>query len=139
MNAFIHLVQGSWISIGPSMLGDIIDYDQSITGKDNSATYYAFFTFIRKTFEGIGGGIGLYIAAHYGFEPSALVINEDVIFGMQLVMGYLPALIFLVAAAASFKSPITAERHREILAAIKRRNDGGTSIAPGRPGAAVAR
>ena len=130
LNAFIHLVQSSWISIGPSMLGDIIDYDRSITGKDNSATYYAFFTFIRKTFEGVGGGIGLYIAAYYGFEPSALVISEDVIFGMQLVMGYLPALIFLVAAAASFKSPITAARHREILAAMERRSKVETSPPP---------
>ncbi len=138
LNAFIHLMQSSWISIGPSMLGDIIDYDQSVTGKDNSATYYAFFTFIRKTFEGIGGGIGLYIAAYYGFEPSALVINEDVIFGMQLVMGYLPALIFLVAAVASFKSPITAIRHREILAAIKRQGKGEMRLSPGHPNAGAA-
>ena len=122
INSFIHFVQGSWISIGPSMLGDIIDYDQSITGEDNSATYYAFFTFIRKVFEGIGGGTGLYIAAKYGFEPSNLVINESVIFSMQLVIGYLPAGIFIVAAIASLMSPITMKKHKEILATIKQNN-----------------
>ena len=104
------------------MLGDIIDYDQSVTGEDNSATYYAFYTFIRKCFEGIGGGIGLYIAASYGFEPSNMVINDSVIFSMQLVMGYLPATIFVIAAIAIFKSPITASKHKEILAEIERIN-----------------
>jgi Na+/melibiose symporter-like transporter len=101
------------------MLGDIIDYDQSVTGEDNSATYYAFFTFIRKVFEGIGGGVGLFIAAKYGFDPGNLVINDDVIFSMQLVMGYLPGVIFIGAAIASYMSPITAEKHKEILAKIE--------------------
>ena len=118
LNAAIHFLQGSWISIGPSMLGDIIDYDQSVTGEDNSATYYAFFTFVRKVFEGVGGGVGLYIAAQYGFEPSALVINDEVIFSMQLVMGYIPAIIFIIAAISSYRSPITAAKHQEIIKTI---------------------
>lgn len=115
LNATIHFVQGSWISIGPSMLGDIVDYDRLRTGEDNSATYFAFFTFIRKVFEGLGGGLGLMIAARYGFEPSSLTINEDVIFGMQLVIGYLPAIIFVLAAWFALKSPLTRERHSEIV------------------------
>ena len=119
LNAAIHFFQSSWISIAPSMLGDIIDYDKLKTGEDNSATYYAFYTFIRKVFEGIGGGLGLLIAANYGFEPSELVINEQVIFGMQLVMGFLPATLFVVAAYFSFRFPITAARHAEILEQIK--------------------
>ena len=120
LNAAIHFLQSSWVAIGPAMMGDVIDYDESVTGEDNSATYFAFFTLIRKVFEGIGGGLGLYIAAAYGFEPSNPVIDEAVVFGMQLVMGIVPAGIFLVAAFASYRSPITAERHREILAAIVR-------------------
>ena len=120
INAFIHFLQSSWVSIGPSMLGDIIDYDHSITGEDNSATYYAFFTFIRKLFEGIGGGTGLYIAAKYGFEPSNFVMTDDVVFSMHLVMGYLPAGIFIIAAFACLKAPITAARHKEIRATIEK-------------------
>ena len=115
LNATIHLVQGSWISNGPSMLGDIVDYDRLQTGEDNSATYFAFFIFIRKVFEGIGGGVGLFIASRYGFEPSAVVINEDVIFGMQLVIGYLPAVIFVIAAWFALKSPLTRKKHAEIV------------------------
>jgi len=127
LNAAIHFFQSSWISIAPSMLGDIIDYDKLKTGQDNSATYYAFYTFIRKVFEGIGGGLGLLIAANYGFEPSELVINEQVIFGMQLVMGFLPATLFVVAAYFSFRFPITAARHAEILEQIKIKEEARSS------------
>ena len=121
LNATIHFVQSSWISIGPSLLGDVIDYDTSVTGADNSATYYAFFTLIRKVFEGVGGGLGIYIAAKYGFEPSELVITEDVIWGMQLVIGYIPAVLFALATIFCLKSPITQERHKEILETIKKK------------------
>ncbi len=114
----IHLLQSSWIAIGPAMLGDIIDYDQSQTGEDNSATYFAFSTFIKKVFEGIGGGAGLLIAAIYGFEPSNLVINDEVIFSMHLVMGYLPATAFAVAAIYCMRSPITMQEHEQILRRI---------------------
>lgn len=117
--AVIHFLQSSWIAIGPAMMGDVIDYDQASTREDNSATYFAFSTFIKKVFEGIGGGAGLTIAATYGFEPSALVINGDVVFGMHLVMGYLPAAIFFGTAVVCVYFPITKEKHREILASIE--------------------
>ncbi len=122
VNCIIHFLQSSWISIGPSMLGDIIDYDQATTGEDNSATYYSFFTFMRKLFEGIGGGLGICIAATYGFEPANLVINDDVIFSMHLVMGYLPALVFIAAAFICLHAPITKQKHAEILAKISNNN-----------------
>lgn len=136
LNSAIHFLQSSWIAIGPAMLGDIVDYDQSITGQDNSATYFAFFTFIRKVFEGVGGGIGLYIAATFGFEPSNLVIDERVTLGVQLVMGYVPAVIFVAAAVVAYRSPITASRHKEILAVIADRNERAMRDHADGPGAA---
>ena len=120
LNSIIHFLQSSWISVGPSMLGDIVDYDESVTGEENGATYFAYFTFIRKVFEGIGGGLGLYIAARYGFDPANLVINTDVVFSMHLVMGFLPCVMMFVAAFLALRSPITKDVHARIVEKIKR-------------------
>ena len=128
LNSVIHLLQSSWVSIGPSMLGDIIDYDQSMTGEDNSGTYYAFFTFMRKLFEGIGAGAGLYIAAIFGFDPANFIMNDSVIFSMHLLMGYLPAGLLITASIVSLYAPITLARHKKILSDINEAKNNSAEV-----------
>lgn len=115
----IQLSQGVMIAIVPAMMGDIIDYGLLKTGEDRSGAYFALYTFINKSLQGLGGGAGFAIAAWYGFEPSDFVNTKDVTFGLQLVMGYIPAALFTIATVVVLKSPITKQRHKAIMQELK--------------------
>ena len=117
--ALIQLFQGAFIAIAPAMMGDIVDYGLLKTGEDHSGTYFALHTFINKSFQGLGGGAGFSIAAWYGFDPASSANPESVTLGLQLVMGYLPALIFVIGGVFALMSPITKQRHKQILDEIK--------------------
>ena len=116
--AAIQFCQSSFVAIAPAMMGDIVDYGILKTGDDHSGTYFALYTFINKFFQGVGGGVGFALAAWYGFEPSNYVNSESVTFVMQLIMGYIPATIFIIAAFLALKSPITKAYHKVILQEI---------------------
>jgi GPH family glycoside/pentoside/hexuronide:cation symporter len=112
--ALLQLMLGAIWSLPPALLGDVIDYGTLKTGKDQSGTYYAFFTFIKKSFGGLGGGIGLYIAASYGFEPSSTELSEIAGQGVKLVMAYLPAALMFIALFILTLYPISKARHNLI-------------------------
>jgi Na+/melibiose symporter-like transporter len=121
--AFLQLMLGAIWSLPPALLGDVIDYGTLKTGKDQSGTYYAVFTFIKKSFGGLGGGIGLYIAASYGFEPSSTELSESAGQGVKLVMAYLPALLMFLALFILTLYPISKARHTLIRKKIAQDNN----------------
>jgi len=121
--AFLQLMLGAIWSLPPALLGDVIDYGTLKTGKDQSGTYYAVFTFIKKSFGGLGGGIGLLIAASYGFEPSSTELSESAGQGVKLVMAYLPALLMFIALFILTLYPISKARHSVIRKKIDQDNN----------------
>lgn len=116
----LQLMQGAIWSLPPALLGDVIDYGTLKTGQDQSGTYYSVFTFIKKSFGGLGGGIGLWIAAQYGFEPSSTVLTAEAGQGVKLVMAYVPFVLMLVALALVTLYPISRRRHQTIRKKIEK-------------------
>lgn len=100
-----------------SQLSDIADYGVWKFGVDRAATYFSTYLFLQKVIIGIGGSLGLGIIGWYGFDTTAVSQPEKSIFGLQLAIGFVPALLMLASLFAISKTPINARRH----SIIKRR------------------
>lgn len=117
----LQVFQASWIALPPAMLADISDYGTFKTGIDQSGTYYAFFTFLSKSFAGLGGAVGFGLAAWFGFDPTLDVHDDSSAFGVKMVMGYIPAFLGFIVAVLMLYFPITSRRHGIIQKALERR------------------
>lgn len=111
---FLQLMLGAIWSLPPALLGDVVDYGTLKSGKEQSGSYFAVYTFIKKSFGGLGGGIGLWIAALYGFDPTSSHISEQAGTGVKLVMAYLPAALAVIALIAVSFYPLSRQRHAVI-------------------------
>ncbi|MCP4682555.1 MAG: MFS transporter, partial [Desulfobacterales bacterium] len=100
-----------------AMLGDIIDYDTLKTGANRPAQYYAFFALTTKGAYAMGSGIGFFILKFYNYDMKLTVHDTASIFGLKLVLVWVPVALFLITAILIWFFPID-ERRQQI---IKRR------------------
>ena len=106
-------------AVAPAMLSEIIDYNQWKTGREQSATYFAIWTFMMKTEAAIAGALGLAIAGWYGFDATATSHSEQSVFGITLAIAWLPLAFAALGLVAVFLLPMNERRHK----AIRRRLD----------------
>jgi sugar (glycoside-pentoside-hexuronide) transporter len=103
-----------------SMLGDVIDEDELLTGERREGVYAGFFTFVRK----LGGASGVAIAGLVlqltGFERGGAP-GETAVAAIRWLTALAPLLALLCAAAIALRYPITRARHREIQSQLQRR------------------
>ena len=101
-------------AVAPAMLSEIIDYNQWKTGREQSATYFAIFTFMAKMEAAIAGALGLAIAGWYGFDAAATSHSEHSVFGITLAIAWLPLVFAALGLVAVFLLPINERRHKAI-------------------------
>jgi len=107
-------------SMPPAIIGDISEAALLETRKDQSATYYSVYTFLYKMMIGLGQGAALFLSgALFGFDPKAVAQVDKAAIGIKVIMGYLPAVLVVVAVLILTRYPITRRRHLEIQARIK--------------------
>lgn len=96
----------------PTILGDIIDYDELRTGKNRAGQYYSFLALITKTTVAVGGPLALLLIGIFGYQPGT-VNNEQAIFGLRVVANILPALAVAPALFILWRFPITDSSQRD--------------------------
>ena len=101
-------------AVAPAMLSEIIDYHHWKTGHEQSATYFAVFTFMSKTEGAIAGAMGLAIAGWYGFDATATTHGEHSVFGITLAIAWLPLVFASLGLVAIFLLPMNERRHQTI-------------------------
>ncbi len=108
----------------PSLMTDLIDYDRLMSGKDRSATYFSVQNFIAKigtTTLGFPLGVGL--VGYYGFDPAKPEWTNDVLFGFELAMGWIPAAIGVVTLVLFLIVPLTPHRRKIIRKRLAARDE----------------
>lgn len=105
-----------YFSMPPAIIGDIADASMLETRKDESGTYYSIYTFFYKAALGLGAGLaGVLLGAVFNFDPKAgMQQTPGAIMGIKVVMGYLPAVLTVIAVFVILRFPITKEKHAEI-------------------------
>lgn len=116
---FSYTGAASIVSLSPSILSDIIDFNTWKFGTDRAATYFSVYTFVLKTSTAIGGSISFGIAGYYGFDPSVIEHTEEAVFGLRLAACWLSSVLMLLSILVMSLVPVDAYRH----SIIRRRLD----------------
>ncbi|MCH7816964.1 MAG: MFS transporter [Proteobacteria bacterium] len=109
-----------------SMLGDIADEHELITGNRSEGLIYSFRTFVYKATRGLGGFLGGIALTMINFPDNATVetIEPEVVTGLAWLSG--PLYIFFVGSGLlfAFLYKINRQRHTEILQKLQLRKQG---------------
>ena len=88
---------GNFLAIPPSMVADVIDWDEVETGKRREGNYFAIWAFTTKFGAAITGFVALQVLEHVGYVPGQA--QTDLVKTWMLWMfSWFPALFYFVSA-----------------------------------------
>eukprot|EP00753_Platysulcus_tardus_P005251 PLAT1307.1.p1 GENE.PLAT1307.1~~PLAT1307.1.p1 ORF type:complete len:696 (-),score=298.09 PLAT1307.1:49-1890(-) len=114
-----------------SLMSDVIDYDEFLTGCRREGQYNVFINFIPKFMEIPSQAIPFMLMAYYGYDPELEVQPEGVIWTLRLSISLVPALFTLLGVSFLLRYPLrTQDMHEEILRGIKEHRAGRAARDP---------
>jgi GPH family glycoside/pentoside/hexuronide:cation symporter len=114
---------GSHYVLPWAMAPDTIEYDFAKSGIRREGIYYSVWTFVIALGGALAGflvGQGLEI---FGYVPDAVQSARSIL-GIRLLIGPLPALLFVLGNAAMAFYPLTRARYEQVQAQIREREKG---------------
>ncbi len=104
-----------------AMMADIADEDRLASKSDRSGMLYALLLITHKIGQAAAIGMVFTLLDVMGFKASAGHANSaGALFGILMLGGAVPAMLYIVAGALIYFYPLTAGRHAEIRAALAR-------------------
>lgn len=105
----------------PTILGDVIDYDELHTGKNRAGQYYSYMALIAKGTTAVGGPVAFLALGYFGYQPGAEVNDEQAIVGLRFVANILPAILVVPGVYLLWKFPINDEQQKSQYEALAKR------------------
>ncbi len=90
---------GNYLSLPPSMVADLIDWDEVRTGGRREGSYFAIWAFVTKLGAAITGFVALQILEHVGYQPG-VPQTERVQWWMLWMYSWFPAALYLASGLA---------------------------------------
>jgi len=98
-----------------SMIPDVVEVDQALTGERHEGIYFGANSLLGK----ISGGLGAFIMGWalklYGFNPEAAVQTARALFGIRFFFAVVPVIAFLIALPLLIWYPLTRQKHAELV------------------------
>lgn len=120
MAVFAGLAAGCGGTIGPSVQGDVIDYDELVTGERKEGSYFAAWNFVYKSALGI-----MLLMTGFALEFSGFVPNQAQTMEVQLVMvglyGLFPLVCYVVGAILFSRFKLDEKAYQKIRADLDER------------------
>ena len=118
--AFAGLAAGCGGTISPSIQGDVIDYDEMMTGERKEGSYFAAWNFVYKSATGIMLLMTGFVLQLSGFAP-----NEEQTMTVQVAMvtlyGLFPLVCYAIGAFLFRRFTLDEKAHGEIRAELDKR------------------
>jgi GPH family glycoside/pentoside/hexuronide:cation symporter len=126
MAVFAGFAYGCTMALAPSMMADVIDFDELETGSRREGAYFGIWSFIDKSALGVAIFIGMYALQLMGYEPN---VDQPVrvIWTIKVLYFILPAVCFAVGCYLLRYYPISQEEHGRIRAAIEAKQSSETA------------
>ncbi|MFT4799943.1 MAG: GPH family glycoside/pentoside/hexuronide:cation symporter [Candidatus Azotimanducaceae bacterium] len=105
---------GNFLALPPSMVADVIDWDEMTTGKRREGNYFAIWAFTTKLGAAITGFVALQVLEHVGYVPGQAQ-TEEVKLWMLAMYSWFPALFYLASAITLMRFNF----HSDDLAAVQ--------------------
>ena len=104
-----------------SMLPDVVDFDEALTGLRREGVFYGFAVFIQK----IGIALAIFLTSRIlewsgyisstGGDANRIAQPDSALWTIRLIMGPIPAVLILGGIVCALFYPITRSMHRQIL------------------------
>jgi GPH family glycoside/pentoside/hexuronide:cation symporter len=103
-----------------SMLPDVVEYDEKLTGERREGIYYGLWAFLSKFTGALGIAVSGWALDLYGYVPNAEQ-TAHALFGIRLFFAIVPAVVILISLPFLIKYPITRKKHAELVAELAAR------------------
>lgn len=108
---------GQWV-FPWSMLPDVIEYDQVMTGERHEGVYYGMWSFLGKFTGALGIAASGWALKLFGYVANQPQQTEQALLGIRLFFGPVPAVVLLISLPLLIWYPITRKSHAELLKKI---------------------
>jgi len=101
MQALSQLAYGTTVPLLWAMMADVADYSEWKTGRRATGVVFAAIVFGLKAGLGLGGAIGGWLLAHYGYVPNVEQTGRALL-GIRLTASLFPAIPFTIGVVLLF-------------------------------------
>jgi len=111
-----------------SMLPDVVEYDEKMTGERREGIYYGLWAFLTKFTGALGVAVSGWALDLFGYVPN---VEQTVraLFGIRLFFAIVPAVVILVSLPFLIWYPITRKKHAELVQELAVRKIKPTEVA----------
>jgi GPH family glycoside/pentoside/hexuronide:cation symporter len=104
-----------------SMLPDVIEYDEKMTGERREGIYYGLWAFLSKFTGALGVAVSGWALGLFGYVPN-VAQTAHALFGIRLFFAIVPAGVILISLPFLIWYPITRQKHAELVKELADRN-----------------
>jgi len=125
MAFFAGIANGCGGTMGPSIQGDVIDYDENLTGERKEGAYFAAWNFVQKAALGVMLLLTGFVLEFSGFIPN-VEQTMTVKVSMVTLYGMFPLVCYAVGAVMFTKFKLTEAAHAKIRAELDQKAGAST-------------
>ena len=111
-----------------SMLPDVVEYDEKMTGERREGIYYGLWAFLTKFTGALGVAVSGWALDLFGYVPN-VAQTTHALFGIRLFFAIVPAVVILVSLPFLIWYPITRKKHAELVRELAARKADHAEIA----------
>jgi GPH family glycoside/pentoside/hexuronide:cation symporter len=103
-----------------SMLPDVVEYDEKMTGERREGIYYGLWAFLTKFTGALGIAVSGWALNLFGYVPN-VEQSTQALFGIRLFFAIVPAVVILISLPLLIWYPITRKNHAELVRELAER------------------
>jgi glycoside/pentoside/hexuronide:cation symporter, GPH family len=103
-----------------SMLPDVIEYDEKMTGERREGIYYGLWAFLSKFTGALGIAVSGWALGLFGYVPN-MEQTTRALFGIRLFFAIVPAIVLLISLPFLIWYPITRKKHADLVKELAER------------------
>jgi len=98
-----------------SMLPDVIEYDEKMTGERREGIYYGLWNFLTKFTGALGMAVSGWVLKLYAFDANSMQQTAHTLFGIRLFFSIVPAVVIFISLPFLIWYPITRKNHAALV------------------------
>ena len=103
-----------------SMLPDVVEYDEKMTGERREGIYYGLWAFLTKFTSALGVAVSGWALSLFGYVPN-VEQTTHALFGIRLFFAIVPAAVILTSLPFLIWYPITRKNHAALVKELAER------------------
>jgi glycoside/pentoside/hexuronide:cation symporter, GPH family len=97
-----------------SMLPDVVEYDEKMTGERREGVYYGLWAFLSKFTGALGVAVSGWALQLFGYIPN-VEQTARALFGIRFFFAIVPAVVILISLPFLIRYPITRQNHAALV------------------------